>query len=312
MIRKLLVLSLVIILGATACAWTPDIPRDALAEKYLDQPEDLVESGGAILHVRDSGPREGKPVVLIHGFGSSLHTWTAWTQTLERDYRVISFDMPGAGLSPPDPTGNYTDTRIISLLLSLMDDRGIDRATLVGNSIGGRIAWTMAAAHPDRVEKLILVAPDGFASPSFAYGEKVEAPAILHASKYFLPRWALRPNLEVAYANPEKLTDAALERYHDLLLAPGNRQALIDRLEQTVLADPIARLNSIEAPVLLLWGEKDGLIPIANADDYLAALPNARLARLPDVGHLPMEEAPEQSLVPVLDFLAQDQSAAQP
>ena len=307
MIRKLIVLSFVIIFGAAACAWTPDIPREQLAEKYLDQPGNLVEVDGAILHVRDSGPREGKPVVLIHGFGSSLQTWDAWAKDLENEYRVISFDMPGNGLSPPDPTNDYTDPRVISLLLSLMDDRGIERASVVGNSIGGRIAWTMAANHPERVEKLILLAPDGFASPSFQYGEKIDAPAILNVTKYFLPRWAVRPNLEVAYADPEKLTDETFDRYYELLLAPGNRQALIDRLEQTVLSDPISRLNSIEAPVLLLWGEEDKLIPITNAPDYLAALPNARLVRLPDVGHLPMEEAPEQSIVPLLEFLGEDQ-----
>lgn len=310
MIRKLLVLSILIILGATACAWTPDIPREELAEKYLEKSSDLVEVNGTILHVRDSGPRAGKPVILIHGFGSSLHTWDAWARTLEKDYRVIRFDMPGAGLSPPDPTDDYTDARVISLLISLMDDRQIERASLIGNSIGGRIAWTMAAAHPDRVEKLVLLAPDGFASPTFQYGEKIEAPAIMHASKYFLPRWALRPNLAVAYADPEKLTEKELERYHDLLLGPGNRAALIDRMEQTVLSDPIPRLNSIDAPVLLLWGEEDGMIPVSNAQDYLDALQNAQITRLPGVGHLPMEEAPEQSLAPVLQFLAGDQSAA--
>ena len=304
MFRKLLMVSALALVGATACAWTPDIPRDELSAKYLSTPSDLVEVSGAILHVRDTGPREGKPVILIHGFGSSLHTWENWAKVLERDYRVIRFDMPGAGLSPPDPTNDYTDTRVIALLNALMDQSSVEQATLIGNSIGGRIAWTMAAAHPERVEKLVLVAPDGFASPAFEYGEKIEAPAIMHASKYFLPRWALRPNLEVAYADPAKLSEEALERYHELLLAPGNRGALIDRMEQTVLTDPVPRLQMIETPVLLLWGEKDGMIPVANAQDYLEALPNARLSVLSGIGHVPQEEAPAVSLEPVLEFLA--------
>ena len=305
MFKKLFFLSAFALIGATACAWTPDIPREDLSAEYLAQPSDLVKVEDAILHVRDTGPREASPVILIHGFGSSLHTWEDWATVLEQDYRVIRFDMPGAGLSPPDPQRDYTDARVIALLASLMDQNGIERATLIGNSIGGRIAWTMASAYPERVEKLVLVSPDGFASPSFGYGEATKAPAILHASKYFLPRWALRPNLEVAYADPDKLSDNTVERYHDLLLARGNRGALIDRIEQTILTDPVPRLKAIDAPVLLLWGQEDGLIPVTNSQDYLDALPNARLVTLPGVGHLPMEEAPKQSIVPVLEFLSE-------
>jgi len=303
MIRRTFFAGLFILFGATACAWTPDIPRAELAEKYLAAPSDLKEVDGTVLHVRDTGPRNARVLVLIHGFGSSLHTWDAWAKELERSYRVIRFDMPGAGLSPPDPKRDYTDPRVTGLIASLMDQVNIPHATLIGNSIGGRIAWTMAASHPERVDALVLIAPDGFASPFLQYGETIKAPVILKASKYFLPQWALKPNLAAAYADKEKLSDETLNRYHELLLASGNRAALIDRLEQTVITDPIPRLSSITAPVLLLWGEKDGIIPISNAQDYLDALPNARLATLPGLGHVPMEESPEQSLAPVQEFL---------
>lgn len=95
-----------------------------------------------------------------------------------------------------------------------------------------------------------------------------------------------------------------MERYHALLLAPGNRQALLQRMRQTVLTDPVPFLRGIEVPVLLVWGELDAMIPVANAQDYLAALPDAKLVVLPGVGHVPQEEAPAESLVPVVDFLA--------
>jgi len=289
--------------GAAACAWTPDIPREDLHAKYLNAQTDLVEVGGTTLHVRDTGPRDAETVVLIHGFGSSLHTWQGWAEVLESDYRTVRFDMPGAGLSPADPTDDYTDPRVVSLLVGLMDRLQIENAVLVGNSIGGRVAWRMAAEHPNRVTGLVLVAPDGFESPTFRYDEAPEVPAIMHASKVFLPRWAVRPNLAVAYADAEALDEATLERYHDLLLAPGNRGALIARMEQTVLTDPVPFLESIDVPVLLLWGEEDGMIPVENAQDYLTALPDARLVRLPDLGHVPMEEGPARSLEPVLEFL---------
>jgi pimeloyl-ACP methyl ester carboxylesterase len=101
------------------------------------------------------------------------------------------------------------------------------------------------------------------------------------------------------------LDEGTLSRYHDLLRAPGGRGALLERFRQTVLVPPEPLLAGIEVPVLLLWGMQDGMIPVANAADYEAALPDARLVRLPDLGHVPMEEAPERSLEPVREFLSE-------
>lgn len=293
------------VLGVVAWLWTPDISRATLEARYLRAPTDLVEIGGVRLHVRDTGPRDAPALVLLHGLGSSLHTFEPWARALEGEYRVIRFDLSGSGLSGPDPTGTYTDARSMEVLRALLDRLGVDRATLIGNSIGGRLAWTFAAAHPERVDRLVLISPDGFASPGFDYGRAPAIPAFLSLIRYALPSALLRPNIAAAYGNPDALTDETLERYHALLLAPGNRDALIERMRQTILADPRPVLREIDIPVLLLWGEKDGLIPIANADDYLRALPNGRLVALPGLGHVPHEEAPEASLVPVRAFLSE-------
>lgn len=179
----------------------------------------------------------------------------------------------------------------------------VERASLVGNSIGGRIAWMFAAEHPERVEKLVLISPDGFASPGFDYGKKPEVPASVKLMHYVLPKPLLRMSLAPAYANPAVLTDALATRYHDLMRAPGSRDALIARMEQTVLVDPVPLLKKISAPTLLLWGEQDALIPLSNAADYVKAIPRVTLVRLPRMGHLPHEEAPEETLVPVRRFL---------
>jgi pimeloyl-ACP methyl ester carboxylesterase len=283
--------------------WTPDIDRATLEARYLDAPTDLVEVAGVRLHVRDSGPKDAPALLLIHGFGASLHTWEPWARTLARDHRVIRLDLPGSGLSEPDPTGDYADARSEQLLLALLDQRGIARATLVGHSIGGRIAWTFAARHPERVDRVVLIAPDGYASPGERYGQAPEVPLSISLMRHVLPRALLRSSLEPAYADPAALTPALVARYHDLMRAPGGRDALIARLRQTVLVDPRPLLRSIEAPTLLIWGERDAMIPFANSADYLGALPHATLAALPDVGHLPHEEAPERSLLPLLDFL---------
>lgn len=300
LIAALLVLALIALL-----LWTPDRDRAALEAKYLRAPEDLVDVAGLRLHIRDSGPRDAPAVLLLHGFGASLHTWEDWAQTLQRQYRVIRIDLPGNGLSSPDPTGDYSDARSHAVIVALLDKLGVERTTVVGNSIGGRIAWTFAARHPERMAKLVLVSPDGFASPGFEYGKAPDVPLMVEAMRYTLPKWLLKPSLAPAYANPAVMTDALATRYHDLMLGPGTREAMIARMAQTVLVDPLPLLRSIAAPTLLLWGDKDALIPIANAADYLKALPHARLETLPGVGHLPQEEAPEASARLLVAFLAE-------
>ncbi len=283
--------------------WTPDVPRARLEARYMDSPADLRSVGPWQLHVRQSGPPDAPAVVLLHGFGSSLHTWDAWAQGLATTHRVVRIDLPGSGLSPPDPAHDYRDERSLDMLIALMDSLGLQRASLVGHSMGGRIAWTFAAKFPERVDKLVLVAPDGFASFGFEYGKPMVVPATLGLMRHVLPKPLLRMNLKSAYARPEALSDAVTTRYHDLILAPGARQAMLDRLRQTVLQEPLPLLRQIKAPTLLVWGEADVMIPLSNAQDYLQALQSSRLVSWPQVGHLPQEEAAELSLKAVADFL---------
>jgi pimeloyl-ACP methyl ester carboxylesterase len=314
-----LVLALTALTLLSLWLWTPDVPRATLEARYLAAPADLRQVGPWRLHVRDSGPpgptsvtapgaqsdapSDAPAVVLLHGFGASLQTWDVWAEGLAATHRVVRIDLPGSGLSPPDPAHDYRDERSLQLLMALLDDLGLPRVSLVGHSMGGRIAWTFAAQFPKRVDKLVLVAPDGFASFGFEYGKAMDVPASLSLMRHVLPKPLLRMNLQAAYARPESLTDAVTTRYHDLILAPGARQAMLDRLAQTVLQEPEPLLRQIKAPTLLVWGEADAMIPISNARDYLQAIPGSRLVSWPQVGHLPQEEAAELSLKAVADFL---------
>lgn len=283
--------------------WTPDLPRSTLEAKYLEQPGDMMDVGGMRLHVRDRGPRDAPAVIMIHGTASHLQSWDDWAAGLADSFRVVRLDLPGHGLSSPDPTGDYSDERSIALLAGLMDQLGLAKASIIGSSLGGRIAWKFAAAHPDRTAKLVLVSPDGFASPGFEYGKAPEVPASLGLMKHFLPLRLLRPQLAAAYADGSKMSGATLQRYHDLMRAPGNREALLERMRQTVLEPPEPYLEKITAHTLLVWGEKDRMIPVSNAQDYLRVMPNAELVTFPDLGHVPQEEAPARSLAPVRAFL---------
>lgn len=283
--------------------WTPDKDRAALERLYLNAPTDMIDIAGTRLHVRDSGPKTSPAVIFLHGFGASLHTWEPWANALAKDLRVIRIDLPGSGLSLPDPTGDYSDKRSLQIINALMDKLGLARASLVGNSIGGRIAWTFAGSYPSRTEKLVLVSPDGFASPGFEYGKEPEVPLMVKLMSVALPKPLLTMSLKPAYANPETMTDELATRYHDMMLAPGSRGALLARMAQTVLVDPAPFLKQITAPTLLVWGEQDGMIPFANSNDYLKAIAGSRRVSFKGVGHLPHEEAPAESVVAVHEFL---------
>jgi len=297
-----------LLLAALAWAWTPDRPRWQLERRWLADPADMVTIGGRTLHLRDSGrggADAGRPaIIMLHGFGASLHTWEPWAEALAGRFRVIRYDLPGFGLSPPRPGGDYGLGPDIDDLAAVLDHLGLARATLIGNSMGGKVAWHFAARFPDRVERLVLIAPDGFARPGQRYGEAPRVGPAVALMRFFLPKPLLKANLAAAYADRAALSDATVARYHDLMLAPGARAAMIARFRQAVLDDPATLLPRITAPVLILWGDQDRLIPVANAEDYLRLLPDARLVRFPDLGHLPHEEAPARSLPPVEAFLA--------
>ena len=116
----------------------------------------------------------------------------------------MRFDIPGAGLSGPDPTGDYSEGRTLDVVGALMDKLSIRKASLLGNSMGGRFAWEFAAAHPDRVDKLILISPDGFKSQGLEYGKRPHVPWTVDLMRYVLPRPLLRMNLKAAYADPSQ------------------------------------------------------------------------------------------------------------
>ena len=302
--------ALLALLALAFWLWTPDRDRAKLEATYLRAAGDLRQVGPWRLHLRDTGPRDAPAILFIHGFGSSLHTWEEWASALESRHRIVRFDLPGNGLSDPDPEGDYSDERSHKLIVALMDSLGVVKVGIAGHSIGGRLAWTFAARHPQRVDRLVLVAPDGFASPGFEYGRAAEVPASMALMRYVLPEPLLKMSLAPAYADPAVLTPALTTRYHEMMLAPGARQAMLARMRQTVLTDPVPLLRGIQAPTLLIWGEQDAMIPFANAADYLGALPNARLSALPGVGHLPQEERAAQGLEALSGFLRATQASS--
>jgi len=286
-------------------AWTPDLSREALLQSYSRAGTYPVKVGEQSVFVQDSGPKDAPSLVLLHGFGASLQTWDAWAGELEKDTRVLRFDVPGFGLSGPAANNDYSDAADVARLLALLDQLGLQQIALGGHSMGGRIAWNFAVAHPERVSQLILVSPDGFPDPSSTSENTYKVSPWLGLMHFSLPAWALKMGVAPAYGDESLLTPQVMRRYHDMMRAPGIRSAVIERMRQSRNIDPVPLLQSLKMPVLLVWGEKDAFIPINNAQDYLKVIPQATLVSVPHAGHVVHEEAPMASVQAVQAFLAQ-------
>jgi pimeloyl-ACP methyl ester carboxylesterase len=295
-----------LIAGIVACgywAWTPDKDTALLMDKYAQAPSAFIKIAGTTVHYRDSGSKTAPALVFLHGFGSSLHTWDEWSKTLEHNYRVIRLDLPGFGLSGENDDNDFSDTHDMTVIMGLLEVLDIPKASFIGNSLGGKLAWRIASAYPERVKKLVLMSPDGFASEGFDYDKQPEPSFMLSAMTVALPKPLLKMSLVPAYADPHSLTPAMVDRYHDLMCAPGVRKSIVARFNQTLLKDPVPLLQKIQADTLLMWGERDAMIPMANATDYTNAIPSSQLIVLPNVGHLPQEEQPQLGLVALQKFL---------
>ena len=284
-------------------AWTPDLARERLLQSYARAGTAQLMVGAQPYFIQDTGPRDAPTLVLLHGFGASLQTWDAWSQALETQWRVVRIDVPAFGLTGPAVDNDYSDAADVARLLALLDHLGLQRVAVGGHSMGGRIAWNFAAAHPERVSHLVLVAPDGFPDPRSTTEFTYQVSPWLGLMKLSLPAWALKLGVAPAYGDEKLLTADTMRRYQDMMRAPGVRTALIERMRQSRNSDPVPRLQSLKMPILLVWGDKDAFIPISNAQDYLNAIPHATLASIPLAGHVVHEEAPQPSVQAVKEFL---------
>ena len=302
-LSAILLISTVFLALAAYGLWEPDLGFAELQKRYGSTSSNVVNVDGMRIHYKDTGPQDAPVLLFLHGFGSSLQTWDVWAVTLEQKYRVIRLDLPGFGLTGPSPSNDYSELNDVNSLTQFVDKLGVSELSVIGHSMGGKIAWTFAAAHPDRVKALVLMAPDGFPQPE-AIGTKPYAmPAIMGLMKYCLPRYFVRKSIEPAFANESALDDKMVSRYHDMLRAPGVRAAILERGNQTIYTDPVPRLKKIKAPTLLLWGEEDKMIPSSNATSYAGVLAQSQTVFIPKLGHLLHEEQADIGLARLAEFL---------
>lgn len=292
---------------------TPDVPAAEARARYASPASQFVAlSPGFTVHLRDEGPRDAPAVVLLHGSNASLHTWEPWVERLSRDYRIVTLDLQGHGLTGPTPTGCYTARCMAETVEAVRVHLGLERIAIGGNSMGGGVAIRYALAHPDRVSALILVDSAGAKLDSGRrppIGFRIAAmPGVRRLAEHITPRSMIERSLDASTSVKTAATPEKVDRYWELLRYPGNRRATIERFgapREPLTPEGLKPLDTI--PTLILWGREDQLFPPAAAEWFRQAIPSAELVILEGIGHLPQEEAPDESAAAVKAFLLSHQ-----
>lgn len=283
-----------------------DRPAEELEKRWAVPPSTFVQlDDGLRVHVRDRGPRDRPAVVLLHGSNSSLYTWEGWALDLARDHRVVTMDLQGHGLTGPDPRDGYSPADMAATVHEVTTKLGLEKFTLGGNSMGGRVAIVYTLAHPERVEKLILVDSVGLPreEPRPLVLRAAGWPIIGYIFTIITPRFVIASNVRQVYGDPSKVTDALIDQYYDFLLREGNRRASRIRLSEPEDTSVAAHLGELKLPVLILWGREDRWVPLKYGERMRDAIPGAKLAVFDGLGHVPMEEDPATTIRPVRELL---------
>jgi pimeloyl-ACP methyl ester carboxylesterase len=233
-----------------------------------------------------------------------LLTWNGWTSALKAEHRVIRLDLPGYGLTGPNPDQDYSMNFYVRFLHDFLEKLDVNRFYLAGNSLGGKIAWEYALAYPGNVKKLILIDAAGYL---LAQGKPLairlaSTPVLKNILLYITPKFLVEKSLKEVYADDRKVTEQLVEQYYDMACRAGNRAAFVARAG-IVDDDDYLKIKQIQTSTLILWGEADAWIPVKNAYRFGKDLPNNKVVIFKNLGHIPQEENPSESVKEVLTFL---------
>ena len=301
LIRPLLVATLLV---TGVLAYTPDRAAADVDSAFVTDSSRFIGVDGMRVHYVDEG--HGPTIVLVHGSNDSLFAWEGWMRELSDEYRIVAMDLPGHGLTGPDPKARYRYEDQAQFVRSFADALGLKRFAVGGNSMGGSVAWHFALAYPDRTEALILVDAVGLPrdEPRPLMFEAFEWPGIDRVMTVVTPRFSVESALRDAYGDPSRVTDEQVRRYHELLLREGNREATRMRLQMQPDSDELVpQLSALEEPTLILWGGADDWVLPKYGERYADLIPSSRLIVYGGLGHLPMTEDPGATASDVDAFL---------
>lgn len=285
-----------------------DRSEASLRERWATPPSRFLEVRGQHTHLRDEGPREDpRPIVLLHGTSDSLHTWDGWVRALRGTRRVVRFDMLGFGLTGPAADHDYRIAAYVRHVRAVLDELRIEHCVLVGNSLGGQVAWRTALEDRARVERLVLVDAGGypFDPVSVPLGFRVaRAPGARQLARFLTPRFVVASSVRNVFGDPGRVTPELVDRFYELTLREGNRGALLERFAQAVSGERSEEIPTLRVPTLILWGAYDRLLPLAQGERFHREIPGSELRTFQGLGHVPHLEDPELTVAELQRWLA--------
>jgi pimeloyl-ACP methyl ester carboxylesterase len=310
---RILGIVVAIVLLVLVLAWLklrgPDIPYETLEAKYTDGASRFAElPGGFRVHYEDDGNPALPLLVLLHGFGDSYTSWDGWVRELGGKFHIIRLDFPGHGLTRAPEGYRLSADKLADLVDAFAAKLGLPGFAVVGNSLGGTVAWQLALRHPERLNALVLVDAGGFANET----PPAKIPLAFRILQYRWGRALLRnidnrplidEGLKIDVYDKSVITPALVDRWAEFQRAPGHRAILMSLDPASVNRASVAALGQIKVPTLVINGENDVLVEPASARKFAAAIPGAKLITYPHVGHLPQIEIPERSAADVAAFL---------
>ncbi len=269
--------------------------REVLDWRDVPRRGRLIDVDGENIHYVDEG--KGPPVLLIHGFGGHTYSYRYLIPELARDHRVVALDLLGFGYSERVPDADYSHQAQAGRVMGLMDALEIDRASLVGHSMGGEVAMRVAAAYPERVDRMALVAS--------VSGDRVRTLPVTPFLRPFLPVVSIlfgKQMLRASFFDKSKATDEVWEAYHRPALIRGSMDGLYKIMKHT-RRDPPVQFTAITAPVLLMSAEHERIIPRWMSRRLRERFPDAETAVIGGAGHVLLEERPAECNAVLRRFL---------
>jgi len=294
-----------------------DIPKNEIIAKHANGASEFITlEDGSLIHIRDEGNKNGKTIVMVHGFNGSLFNYEPLIPHLNDRYRILSLDLPAHGLTGAVKSDFYSHEGFEDVIKEVVKIREIDEFYLIGHSMGGMVAWRYTLNNMKQIKGLIIIGSP-FIGSEIEYNDfqSVNAPPaafrLLDTALfremlgYVTPRLLVKEGISQTVYDQSIVTDDLVDQFHDIILMEGTREAigkLVINHEDNFMADP-AILRKINIPTLILHGEEDNLVDIRFVSHFVEQIPDVKLISYPKVGHMPPIEIPMQLSKDIQNFV---------
>ncbi len=280
------------------------LPKEYIKENYSLPNSHFMKWKGGIIHYTESGA--GFPILMIHGFGGSNYDFKILDSLLNDKYKIIRVDLPGFGMSDFPKTDDDNFIKIYDEYFSfLIDTLHLDSMYVMGNSLGGMMAWNLTLKHPNNVKKLVLFNSAGYdmqESLKTANAKVFKYDIVKLMLKRGLPLFLTERGISRVFYDRSQLTDEKIKRVNELWNREGNLKHIIAMANSDKYLDSKA-IKNITCPTLILWGKYDNVVLPKNAERFHHDIKNSELIIYDSCGHVPMMEKPLEVQRDVLKFL---------